>query len=239
MTTDETAAMQSQGAPQDEPGQAQDTTAAGDTAPSPTGLMTQEQVNAIVQERLARERAKAAENQAKLQAELEALRKAEAEREAAELSELERAQKAANEAQAELARAQQEIAQARLEAMRERILSTDASDLPPAYRAQVTGDNEEAIREQISMAREAMKADRVAFLRSLTTVTPDELLAAYGEDAKPLAERIGPRAPSIGQATNAGAQTQNQPAEGWGPTNTTLEAWRKERERRGFGRVTL
>jgi hypothetical protein len=78
------------------------------------------------------------------------------------------------------------------------------------YRASVAGDEAEAIEASIAEARKSYDRDqqiaRGKLLRELAMASVDELEAMYGDDIKPLLERLKGRAPSIGQPSNAGKQ---------------------------------
>jgi hypothetical protein len=189
------------------------TTQQADTAP-PAGdkALTQADVDRIVQERLARERGKlereAGKSVAELQARLTEYEQAEKARAEAELSEVEKAQKAAAEAVARADAAEAARLAAETSALRATLIATEIASLPRAYKALVTGDTEDAIRESIIAAKAEYEADH------------------------PAAEPAPPA--NVGSTAQTGAGAQKPPAEYDPKSNNTLEAWKKERERRGY-----
>jgi len=219
--------------------------AAGGTGAGVAGQFTQADMDKVVTDRLAREKrsleAAHAKTLAERDAELQKYRDAEAAQQAAAMSELEKAQKVASDAQAETARLQTQVADANIQTLRANLLAVEAPDLPSEFRVQVTGADEEAIKASIAEARMKYQERQKAWLADVASLTPEQLVAKYGEEARPLAERLSGKVLSIGSPT---AATPGQPplAGEWDPnkpaTQTTAN-WRKERERQGVGRVTI
>jgi hypothetical protein len=89
-------------------------------------------------------------------------------------------------------------------------MAAEAGDLPAIYSTQVTGDDEDTLRQSLTGARETFEADRKHMLAEalpeLARATPEGLLETYGEVAKPLAERLASGPVSIGAPGGPGRQ---------------------------------
>lgn len=215
----------------------QDTAGAGTGAGANAGALTQEQVDKIVADRLARAERKAEAQRAELQAKVDGYERAEEERKAAEMSEVEKAQKAASEAKAEAEAARAEAAAERVRALRADLISQHAADLPPAYKAQVAGTTDEEITESIATARAAYEADRgnvsAAVVQELLTLTPEQVADKYGEAGKALAGRLAGRPVSVGSPSNAGGGGGSVPGT-FDPNKPDPAAWARQREAEGY-----
>jgi len=215
------------------------------TGAGAAGQFTQADIDKIVTDRLAREKRslETAHNKtlAERDAELQKYRDAEAAQQAAAMSELEKAQKAATDAQAETAKLQAQVADANLQTLKANLLAVEAPDLPVEFRVQVTGADEEAIKASIAEARTKHQERQKAWLADVASLTPEQLVAKYGEEARPLAERLSGKVLSIGSPT-AATPGQVPLAGEWDPNKPatqTLDNWRKERLRLGVGAVTI
>jgi len=118
------------------------------------------------------------------------------------------ARQEAAQAKAEATEAREQLAQSRARALRADLIAANAPGLPAAYRWQINGDDEGAIRESIDKARNQHRADVVSELRSVAGMAPEQIVEAFGEEALPLAERLAAGAPSVG----APARAPGQPA---------------------------
>ncbi|MFW5868368.1 MAG: hypothetical protein ACOCX2_11160 [Armatimonadota bacterium] len=144
---------------------------AGDDAPDPLADLTPEQ-QAAIDARVAKERDRLdmkyksaaekareearAEAEAEMKKQLEREQMDEVERLKAELAEERQAR-----AQSEQEKEQRAEREAKLEAelARANYLAANAGDLPQAYRAMVQGDDDEALEESLTAAREQFEAD--------------------------------------------------------------------------------
>jgi len=155
-------------------------------------------------------RRKAEAELATANAELEKYKTAAEEQRQAKLSETQKATEAAKKAEAAQAKAEADLAAANANALRATLVMAEAPDLPNAYKSQVTGHDEDAIKESIGMAREAHDADfkgLVSFV-DLKAMMPEQIVERFpdDEDAKAFAERLKGSAVSIGGPSNAGGQ---------------------------------
>ena len=226
-TQDAQAASGAQGGGADAAGQ--------DTAPPAAGkTFTQDELDRIVADRIAREKRAADKRASELETELAGFREAETKRKEAEMTEAQKAEEARKAAEARAQQLEAELTAARTDALRSQIIAAEAADLPLAYRLQVTGADEDAIKESVGNVRKQFETDRAAWLRGLASMTPEDIAAQYGEDvASPLVARLTGKPQSVGAAPRSSVPA-DPPAE-WSPDNNTPEAWRKERERRGIG----
>jgi multidrug efflux pump subunit AcrA (membrane-fusion protein) len=191
------------------------TGADGTGATAGTGVLTQEQVNALVgkarTDAAAKAQREAEKRTAELQAELETLRAAAEARKLAEMTELEKAQAEAAEAKRQAQEATQAAASARTDALRANLIATQAATLPPAYKAQVTGDDQDAITASIAEVQAHYEAAQTEFVASLARMAPEQIAEQFGEAGKALAERLsGRQVPSIGSPGNTSAPPSQQ-----------------------------
>lgn len=226
MDTDTTATDTTTGAADAQGNNAPDTTG---TAPEKT--FTQAEIDKMITDRLSRERKAGEKNTAELQAELEALRKEKEDRALAELTEIEKAQKAAEEAAKRAGELELALTSERVNSLRANIIANEAATLPQAYKALITGSDEATIKESVASALSAFEADRAAYLSGITT---PEQLKALGEAGEKLFATVTAKG-SIGAPPSQG-QDVNVP-DAWGEGNRSIEAWAKERERRGIGKT--
>lgn len=211
-----------------------DTAAGQGTAPPAGKSFSQDDVDRMIADRLAREKRAADKRASELEAELAGYRDDAEKRKAAEMSEAEKAAQARAEAEARAQAAEDRLRQAEVRALRAEIISAEAADLPATYKAQVTGEDADAIRESLASVRDQHKADAADLLRRVSGMAPEDLVAQFGEDAAaPLAARLTGKPQNVGAAPRPG--TVATPPDEWSPDNNTPEAWRKERERRGIG----
>lgn len=207
----------------------------GQGAP-PAGMHTQADVDRIVAQRLERDRTKAADAQAALQAKIAELEAAEKKREEADLSEGERLKKEAEEAKAGKADAEARAEVAELAATRALFLRGNAADLPAAYAQMVTGKTEAELKESLEAVGKQYAEDVQAVFRQIVTMNADQLVARFGDDAKPLAERLAGKPVSVGAPSNAGGTQPGAPTV-WDPNDPktqTPEAYAAKRKQDGL-----
>jgi len=181
------------------------------TAPQDVKTYTQAEIDKMITDRIARERKAGEKTTATLQAELEALRKEKEDRALTELSEIEKAQKAAEDAAKRATELEAALTSERINSLRANIIANEAATLPLAYKALITGGDEDAIKASVASAVSAFEADRAAILAE--------------------------KSRSIGAPP---AQTQDVTVpDQWSTENNTAEAWAKERVRLGIGANSL
>jgi len=212
-----------------------DTGGSGTGAAPPTGTLTQEQVDKIVEQRLARAKAAAEREKAELQARLEEYERLENERKAAEMTEVEKAQAAAAAAKAEAEAAKAAAHAAEVKALRAEAVP---ADLPPAYRAMVTGETAEEIAESVAAVQAAFETDRrnVAekLFQDLVALTPEQIAERYpGPGAAALAARLAGKPVNVGSPSNASGQGVSLPGT-FDPQQPDPMAWARQREAEGY-----
>jgi hypothetical protein len=204
------------------------TGADGTGAAAGTGVLTQEQVNALVgkarQDAAAKAQREADKRTAELQAELDKFRADAEARKLAEMSELEKAQAEAAEARRLVQEATQAAASARIDALRANLIATQAATLPPEYKALVTGDDQDTITASIAEVQTRYVAAQTEFVATLSRMAPEQVVEQYGEAGKALADRLaGRQVPSIGSPPNASAPpSQSEPPD---TSDGRLSSW--------------
>jgi len=178
---------------------AADNTGAQDTAASAdAGMLTQDQFNKALQDRLARAQKAADGKLAALQADI-AARDAELEKHRqAALTEDERRNEQYQAALARAAELEAKTKQAEVSALRSNLIMAKCPSLPVAYKHLVSGDSAEQIEASIVEALAQFEADRAEILRA------------------------APPGPNLGTNSNTGASpaTQDGPAD-----PSTLAGW--------------
>jgi len=210
----------------------------GQGAP-PAVAQTQADFDRMVGERIGRERKNAEAAQAALQTKIAELEAAEQKRADADLSEGERLKKEAEEAKSarEVAEARAEAAE--LAATHALFLRGNAADLPEAYARMVTGKTESELKESLEKVGKVYAEDAKVVFRSIAGMTPEQLLERFGDDAKPLAERLAGKPVSVGAPSNAGGTQPGAPPV-WDPNDPktqTPEAYAAKRKRDGLAPI--
>jgi 5'-deoxynucleotidase YfbR-like HD superfamily hydrolase len=175
--------------------------------------LTQEQVDKIIADRLARAERKHGQEMAALQAELKEYKQAEEARRVAEMTEVEKAQKAVADARAEAEAARAAAHMAEVKALRAEMTP---ADLPSAYRLMITGDTPDDIAESVKLAQEAFRADRERaersaqemLLQDIGALTPEQLAEKYKDlvAVSSVVARLTGKPVSIGAPSAAGGQ---------------------------------
>ena len=122
-----------------------------------TGTFTQDDVDRIVKERIAREH----EKYSSVQSELENLKMAEEKRKLEEMSELERIQAEKETLAKTLEEQQGKLRTMEISRMRDTVIMGDAnaSNLPGAYKRMVAGDTEDEVKASLAAVIEEYKND--------------------------------------------------------------------------------
>ena len=163
----------------DEPTTEGQSTGAGTQEPK---TFTQEQLDAIITDRLKRERDKQGQTNTELQEKLAAFEKAEEERARQALSEQERQKADLEAAQAERDAAQAEAQDLRRQATRtDWILANAPPELPRAYRLLIQGTDDEALKASLEEVQAAYAED----FEALTGKKPSIGASSPGEAGRP------------------------------------------------------
>jgi len=190
-----------------DPGTTPQATPAVEVPPPPAGGQTYTQADIDAAAASARRKAEAA-NKA-MQEKLAALEAEAEEKRKAELTESERLREEAEAAKAAREKAETDLAKAKLSVLRADIILRDAPDLPNAYKDQVKGADEDAIKASITAVREQYAADvkavREQVFSELAATTPEQFAEKYpdSEAAKALAARLEGKPVAIGGPSNA------------------------------------
>ena len=196
-------------------------------------LFTQDRVNRIVADE--RRRREAAERDAsETRKRLEALETEQEQRRQAEMTELERTREVAQRAEEQRLAAEAELQSSRAETLRATMIAANATDLPPAFRARVVGNDADAVKASIEEQRAEYRALQTEMLRGLAGKTAEALTQEFGEDGAALLRAFGGRVPSIGSPSTPGG-TQPSAPQTWAEGNRSPAAWADERKRRGVG----
>lgn len=205
----------------------------GQAAPAATGAaaktFTQDELNAILQDRLARAGATDKSALQDATTELDALRKEKQKREDEALSAEEREKKRANDAEALFAAEKQRADILQTENQRAMYLATKAGKLPLAYHSLIQGATAEELEAALGVAESEHTVDTTAAtearVRTLAHMEADDI-AKLGDAFAPLAERLKGKPISIG-AGSAAPHQPPAPSLAGGASPKTPDGWRQ------------